>query len=455
MSSDDIRVGPLATWQAAGDAENPEPRVVVSKRKGGPGQPQYRFRLINWARALVGDRLVIHLRDGIAGLVIRGCAAHRAGDRYVAYLDGARKFKVQVKGKPRARLERTIAEPEIPEMPAVSDGLLGPMEPQQFVPGGRKVHPLDAYFVALDELVINAGCNFMSICPIAYWSDEAAGPGGMGSPWLVRGGRFDLASWDPLFWRAMRCLLWRAARAGIAVHLYPFEFISFNHGYMWEGRAPLYAGNNQQGWFAQTTPKGYKGFHTAIKLREPRQAFELLTAYFGRCAQLLDPRHHHALVPVIEGQSRSVDHVLAGYRRGRPLGVNLKSLYQDSAWPEMEGHLRSDLTWRELLRWAGFAAIHSCDTGGVIARMVGRLLPYAEELDFAVLSSTDGAGSGCGELSRYRRPQGTRPNVDDLVAIWAESKAAAGGRHLGLEIKVMSWEDALATLPEVTARIEI
>jgi hypothetical protein len=116
----------------------------------------------------------------------------------------------------------------------------------------------------------------------------------------------------------------------------------------------------------------------------------------------------------------------------------------------MAEHLGKDETWRQLLREAAFISAHHCDSGGVTARILGRLLPFASELDFTLLASTDGTGAGCGELSRYRRPRGTRPNLDDLAAIWREGIEAAvppSAGFLGLEIKTTSWADALEILP--------
>ena len=449
MSYEDVRVGPLATCAVAIDPDNPKPRIVVSRREGaGPGKPQFRWRLVNWERALVGDRVIVHLRDGIAGLVIRGCAYHpprRTGERYVLYLDGARGMRLHVRGKPKSRLRRTVERPEIPAAPSP---LIGPLMPHIGCPDSLKAHPLDSYFEALDRIVVPTGCNYLSVCPIAYWNDLD-----IGSPFTLVRGKCDLSEIDPLFEGAFRCLLWRAARSGVAVHLYPFEFVSFNHPSMW-ARSPLNAAKNKHGWIDEAAPRGYKGFHRILKNGEPPGAREILCDYFQRLSRMIDPRQPHAVVPVLEGQSRRVDINLSMLRQGRPLGINQKSLYQDSAWPAMEQHLSNDPAWRGLLRDAEFISCHSCDSGGFTSRILGRLIPFAREMDFALLASIDGTGAGCGELSRFRRPRGTRPNLDDLIEIWREGLAKAGDRFLGLEIKTLGWEDALEILPAVTGRIQ-
>ena len=445
----DIRVGPLATCAVVSDTSNPEPRIVVSRREGaGPGKPQYRWRLINWARALVGDRVIVHLRDGIAGLVIRGCAYHpprRTGGRYVLYLDGARGMRLHVKGKPKSRLRRTVERPEIPAAPGP---LIGPLMPHIGCPDSIKLHPMDCYFEALDRVIVPTGCNYLSVCPIAYWT-----PRDIGSPFSRSNGKYDLSTFGAEFRRVFRTFLWRAARQRVAVHIYPFDFVAFNNAESWR-RSPLYHRNNIHGWFTEEAPRGYKGLHRALKdSKKPPEAWDYLTAYFQRMSLLLDGRHSHAVVPVLEGQSRRVDLNLSRFRSSRPLGVNNKDTYRDHAWPAMEGHLRNDPAWRELLRAAGFVSCHSCDVD-TVERIWSRLAPFAADYDFGLLASTDGTGSGHGEASKHRRPQGTRPNVDDLVEIWRKGLASAGERFRGLEIKTLGWDDALATLPAVVARIQ-
>jgi len=383
------------------------------------------------------------VRLAVRGPVVRACSA---GGTDVLYIFGAGWLRISVAGVPRSKIRVNIG---LPALPAPPQRLLGPLVPHLAVHEARRRHPLDAYFVALDELVLGTGCNFMSVCPIAYWNELD-----IGSPFQRSGGRYDLRMTDSLFEGALRCLLWRAARAGVVVHLYPFDFVAFNHPAMW-ARSPLYYRNNLHGWFTQQAPKGYKGFHAAIKDRDPRDAYETLTAYFRRMARLIDNRHPHAVVPVLEGQSRRTDYVLSGFRAGRTLGVNIKSLYQDIAWPAMAGVLAKDLTWRDYLRSASFVSCHSCDSGGRTVKTFERLLPFAVVLDFSLLASTDGTGSGRGEASRYRRPEGSRPNLDDLVAVWNEGLETAGDRFLGLEIKTLSWDDARSILPAVTGRIDI
>ncbi|HUX06472.1 MAG TPA: hypothetical protein VMX35_04100 [Acidobacteriota bacterium] len=418
------------------------PKILVRKKKTKAGQPErYVFVLVNLENVVAGDRILLRAAPGIE-LSARGPAARAAtyGRADILYVYGEGNLRIAVCGKPRAGLTAVVSLPQILQP---QGGLLGPLMPHLAVPESKKRHPLDAYFLALDGLVVAADCNYMSICPIAYWNDLD-----IGSPFTLIDGRRDLSEIDPLFEGAFRCLLWRAARAGVAVHLYPFEFVSFNHPGMW-ARSPLYAPNNIHGWIDEAAPRGYKGFHRILKDCEPQAALEILCDYFRRLCGMIDTRHPHTVVPVLEGQSRRVDINLSANRLGRPLGINQKSLYRDHAWPAMEQHLTSDSAWRGLLRDAALVSCHSCDSGGVTARILARLKPFALDLNFSLLASTDGTGAGCGELSRYRRPRGTRPNLDDLIEIWREGRATAGDRFLGLEIKTTDWDDAQEILAAV------
>ena len=445
MTTTTFAPGPLAQIRAR-TRHGRSPRIIVRRSKATSGTDRYVFVLVNVDSPRAGDRILLRPAAGIE-LSVRGPAVRAAGSNVdVLYLFAAGTLSIGVAGKPRADIEAEVTLPALD--PARQSGrLLGPLFPHQAVPDGRKRHPLDSYFVALDELVVANGLNFMSLCPIAYWVDRD-----IGSPFPLSGGRRDLRQIDPLFEGAMRCLLWRAAREGVAVHLYPFEFVSFTHGYQW-ARSPLNAANNIHGWIERDAPYAYKGFHAAVKQDDPPGSRDILLDYFAALARMIHPSQPHSLVPVLEGSSRSVDAALAARTHGRLLGCNQKSLYRDESWPEMENHLVNDEAWCALLRSCRFVSSHSCDCGGVTARRLGRLLPYADALDFALLASTDGTGCGRGEASRARRPAGARPSADDIAAAWTEGADTAGDRFLGLEIKLLGWEDALAILPTVAQRL--
>jgi hypothetical protein len=469
MPSDTFLPGPLAEIVHK-TRTGREPGMIVRKKKTGEGHPErYVFVLINISSILAGDRILLRAASGIE-LTVKGpvarCSSNGSDVLYI-YRDGT--LRIAVSGKPRASLTTAISLPKVPQ-PATR--VLGPLMPHLCVPEHLKRHPLDSYFVALDRLVIANDLNYLSLCPIACWSDLD-----IGSPFVLTRGKRDLSEIDPLFEGAFSCLFWRAARAGVAVHLYPFEFVSFNHADFWN-RSPLNAANNIHGWIDSSQPLAYKGFHGIIKDGDPAGARDILYSYFRRLCGMIDPRqavsgltchavgracHAHSVIPVLEGQSRTVDINLAAHRRGRPLGINQKALYQDSAWSASGGmneHLSKDPAWRGLLSdvsaSGGFVSCHSCDSNGVTKRILGRLLPFASEFGFALLASTDGTGAGCGELSRYRRPRGTRPNLDDLTNIWREGLETAvppSAGFLGLEIKTTSWDDALEILPAVAERI--
>ncbi len=446
MSSENFIPGPIAEIKFR-TRPGRNPKIVVRKKKRRENHPErYVFVLVNMENIVAGDRIILRAAPGIT-LAVRGPAARAttSGPTDILYVYGQGSLRIAVGGKPRASLTAAVSLPE-PRQP--QGRLVGPLMPYLGAPESKKRHPLDAYFLALDDLVVPCGCNYMSLCPIACWNDLD-----IGSPFTLVRGKCDLSEIDPLFEGAFRCLLWRAARSGVAVHLYPFEFVSFNHPSMW-ARSPLNAVGNVHGWIDEDAPRGYKGFHRILKNGEPPGAREILCDYFQRLSRMIDPRQPHAVVPVLEGQSRRVDINLSMLRQGRTLGINQKSLYQDSAWPAMEQHLSNDPAWRGLLRDAAFISCHSCDSGGVTARILARLKPFALDLSFSLLASTDGTGAGCGELSRHRRPRGTRPNLDDLIDIWREGLAKAGDRFLGLEIKTLGWEDALEILPAVTGRIQ-
>ena len=445
MNESTFTSGPLAEIRARARPGR-SPRIVVRRRKS-PGSDRYVFILVNIDSPRAGDRILLRPAPGIE-LAVRGPAVRASGaNTDVLYLFAEGTLRIAVAGKPRACIEARVVLPDIPAMKRGAR-LLGPLFPHQCVPDGRKRHPLDCYFVALDELVVANGLNYMSLCPIAYWHEPD-----IGSPFPLIGGLSDLSQIDPLFEGAMRCLLWRAAHEGVAVHFYPFEFVSFTHAHQWI-RSPLNSANNIHGWIEREAPYAYKGFHAAIKEDDPPGTRDVLLAYFAALARMIDPRQPHAIVPVLEGNSRSVDAALAAGAQGRPLGCNQKSLYRDESWPEMEEHLVNDETWRGLLRSCAFVSCHSCDCEGVTARRLGRLLPSADALDFALLASTDGTGCGQGEASRHRRPDGARPNSSDIAAAWTEGLETAGDRFLGLEIKLLGWEDALTTLPSVARLIQ-
>ena len=312
--------------------------------------------------------------------------------------------------------------------------------PHMVVPDKLKDHPLDAYSLALDA-VADSGCNYLSLAATGNWTGLE-----LPSPFEKDAyGKYDLESFSPLYRKGVRCLNQRAARDAVSIHWYPFEFVSFNHAEFWN-RSPFNALKNNNYWITagvHGAPRNYHQFHRAVKERDPAPAFEALKRFYSNMLRTIDKHHPHAVVPVLEGQSRTVDLFFSGRSRDRLLGSNLKGWWADEHWPQMHDNLGDPANlWRRLADRIDFVVCHSCGVDGSAERILTRLLPYAQEFNFQILVSDDGCGSG-----PLRKPHGSRHSVEDLVNLWRLSRQTLGGSFMGLEFKVFGWEDMLYVMP--------
>lgn len=517
MSKSSITTGVLADYRF--DSKPSRPQMILARKRKKPykRKPPYRFVLVNFKEARVGDRIIVKPCDGldikIAGPVAviptqpggptflsddpaqrdatqprtttSGASTDPIPSRntqhlvYILYLHKPGTLRVSVKGKPRTKIKIPIVYPELPANPLETQRLLGPLQGQMPHYGKDILSPLDRWFEGVD-LIAGSQCNYFSACPISTWNQERdfGSPfpvaASFRAPFLPAGGinsaptnrRYNLSKIDPLYRKALTAMFWRAARAGVVIDWYLFDHVSLTHGWMWDAN-PLNARNNIHGWISDKDcahgrhdPK-HALYAVYDKGCQPALTKDLVRTMAHNLANLIPPalRDRHRVGAGIETESRTFDWWLL-HKLLKPLDFitisNLKSWYHDQNWHNglLPDLLDTDLRWMQLAESSDIVCAHGCDSNGDTAHRLDRLVDPSGEFGFQLMASTDGTKRGPGPSDR-RRPEGNRPSVDDLVAVWNEALDAAGDKFNGLEIKVLSPEDARSVLPAVASRIDL
>jgi hypothetical protein len=505
QDSSTIKTGRLADFVIL-DEEWGNRQIVAKAAKlrvglGNRLRSGVRYHLYKMSQLQVGDRVVIIAHNGLSLNISGAAAVCSAGvefirpggpanlsNCYIAYLYRPGKLKIKIKGKPRTKIVIPVTEPALPATRATAPGaqrleshdsqpggyatlgaqaLCGPLQPQLAFPDSEVLHPFDRFIFAVD-LVAESGNNFLSLCPLSYWNNSGSieyqylPP----APFVKVNGKYDLRRIDPTYRKVLTAMFWRAARAGIALDWYLLDHVSFTHDWMWN-KHPLNAANNVHGWisadgcscgynktWALNATHKYESVPKGCGSTEMRAVFATMLRNLAG----LVPKELRGRVRVgvgIETESRTFDWWVVT-QIIRPLALraisNLKDWYSDNAFDEgwMPGILETDQRWRELAQAVDVVTLHGCDSGGETARRLARLFQAAQRYNFDLLASTDGAGLG----SPKRRPEGDRPNVDDLESAWQEGMNASGPWFGGLEIKHLGLADLRETLPAIAKKLK-
>jgi len=295
-------------------------------------------------------------------------------------------------------------------------------------------------FRFIDALAAAGFNHTRIIMPSRCWHPGARS---LPSPFARAGAKFDLVHYDEKFLGRFEALLAHAAQRGVVVQVDIFDEVMLHHWRFWI-QSEWAAENNVNRWLGRQKPgpgNWLPYFYDTVDGGQPPWTLRLQESYFDTIAARVRPPH------LIGDGNELVDaefsrHFLERFGGENRLVCGNRALWNTedpSTDKAKQEALLGDPAFEKIFAKVDYIAVHSVEPSTIERRyrFVEPVLQRHPHLK--VIFSTDGAGLG----SRQRRPQGIRPNADDIREVISRGRLLAGERFGGVEVKLMDYADFL------------